>query len=193
MNTVSKITILAALTMLGACSAITGPVAPPAPPPPSALSTSDATFVQNASEINLVEVALGKAAATSAENAGVKSYAAAQVSDHTAAENRLSAIASSHGVTLATAPNADDQKIITTMAALKNSAFDQAYLSRMVANHKAALPVMTSEASTSTDIDLKSYAEDNSATVQKHLTAAEALENPGHHAVTHSRRHKRKS
>ncbi|GBR02182.1 DUF4142 domain-containing protein [Acetobacter oeni] len=190
MKITSKVTTLTALMALAACSALSGPKAPPAPPPPSALSATDAGFVQKASELNLVETALANAAATNAASAGVKSFAAAQVTDHTVAQNRLTAIASSHGVTLATEPNADDKKIVTTLTGLKDAAFDKAYLSQVITDHKAALPVMTTEASSSSDIDLKSYAEDNSASVQKHLSAAEALQNPGRHTTSRTHKHR---
>ncbi|NHN83396.1 DUF4142 domain-containing protein [Acetobacter musti] len=190
MNVTSKITTLAALSVLAACSSITGPGAPPAPPPPSALNATDSSFVQKASEMNLMEIALGSAAATNASASGVKSFAATLVTDHTAQQNRLSAIATGHGVTLATDPSADDKKTVTTISALKGSAFDQAFLSQVVTDHKAALPVMTAEHTASTDIDLKSYAEDNSANIQKHLSAAEALTGSGHSGKSH--RHTRR-
>ncbi|NHO31600.1 DUF4142 domain-containing protein [Acetobacter fallax] len=186
MKTVNKIATLAALATLAACAGTTPP--PPPPPPPAALSDTDSTFIQKASEINLVEVALGKVAATNAKSADVKSYAETLVTDHTAAQERLSGIVTSHGVTLPTEPDADDQKAITTMTALKGGKFDHAYIGKMIQGHKAALTVMTDEDSTS-DTDLKSYAEDTGTAVQKHLTAAEALQKPGHHGYKHTHKH----
>ncbi len=186
MKTVNKIATLAALATLAACAT---PTPPAPPPPPAAFAASDATFVQKASEINLVEIALGKTAATNAKSADVKSYASTLVTDHTTAQNRLSDIATSHGVTLPTEPDADDQKAITTMAALKGGRFDHAYISKMIEGHKAALGVMTDESSATTDSDLKSYADDTATSVQKHLSAAEALQKPGHHGHMHGHHH----
>ncbi|GBR02185.1 DUF4142 domain-containing protein [Acetobacter oeni] len=181
MKTVNKIITLVALASLSACAA-----KPPAPPPPPpALSDTDAAFIQKASEINLVEIELGKAAATNAKSAAVKSYAQTLVTDHSSAQDRLSTIATSHGITLPTAPDESDEKDITTLTALKGGKFDHAYIGKMVAGHTEALPVMTEEASSSTDADLKSYAQDTSTTVQQHLDAAKALQSPTHHSHKH--------
>ncbi|WP_242010041.1 DUF4142 domain-containing protein [Acetobacter conturbans] len=189
MKTFSKIAAVAALTGLAAC-ATTPPPAPPAPPPPAALSDTDATFVQTVAQINLAETALGKLAATNAGTAGVKNYAQHMVTDHTAAEDQLTTIASGHGVTLPTDPNADDQKTIKTLGAEKGATFDRAYVANAITGHTKAVKLASDEAASTTDADLKSFAQSFQKTAQAHLEAAEALKNHrGHTGVYRGHRH----
>ncbi|MFT8804907.1 MAG: DUF4142 domain-containing protein [Acetobacter aceti] len=185
MNIIKKITAVAALGGLAACSASP----PPAPPTPSSLSAADTTFVQTVAESNLTEVALGKIALTNAGTAGVKNYAQHAISEHTSAEDRLTTIASAHGITLPTEPNADDQKIITTLGGVRDAKFDKGYIANTIETHSNAVKLADHEATTTSDADLKSFATDFQKTAQAHLEAAEALKgHKGHPGVYRGKR-----
>ncbi|NHN92679.1 DUF4142 domain-containing protein [Acetobacter sicerae] len=189
MNIFRKITAVAALGGLAACS-MSQPPAPPTPSPPSSLSAADTTFVQTVAEANLTEVALGKIALTNAGTSGVKSFAQHAISEHTSAEDRLSTIASAHGITLPTAPNADDQKIITELGGIKGAKFDKGYIANAITAHTDAVQLAGDEAASTSDADLKSFATDFQKTAQAHLEAAQALKShKGHPSVYRGKRH----
>lgn len=192
MKHLSKMAAVAALVGLAACST-TPPPAPPAPPPPVALADTDAAFVQSLSDISLTETALGKVAVTNSSTTGVKSFAQNVISDYSNAQSRLAAIASAHGTTLATDPGADSQKTIATLGAVKGGKFDHAYVAHSVESQKKALDLATQEASSTSDVDLKSFATDLQQTAQRNLDAAKALVNhKGHTSGYHGYRgHKR--
>lgn len=189
MNVIKKITVVAVLGGLTAC-AMSPPPAPPTPSAPPSLSAADTTFVQTVAEANLTEVALGKIALTNARTSGVKSFAQHAISEHTSAEDRLTTIASAHGITLPTAPNEDDQKTITTLGGIKGAKFDKGYIANAIESHTNAVKLAGDEADTTSDADLKSFATDFQKTAQAHLEAAEALKgHKGHPGVYRGKRH----
>lgn len=188
MKTFGRISLFAGLASLTAC--ITDPPpAPPAPPPPSALNSADSSFIQQAANSNLVEIALGQAAATDAGSAAVRAYAATQVKDHTAAEEQLASIASANSVTLPTTPDAAGQKIVTAVSAERGAQFDSAYLSTVTTQHEEAIRIATQAAYTSgSNSDVRSYALDMQSSAKTHLAEAQKLQHPTGTTRRHGRR-----
>lgn len=188
MKTFSKAAAMAALLSVTACGAVSPPAPPPPPPPPSALSATDSTFVSKASEANLVAVALGKAAATNASSATVKTQAATIVTDYTVFQNRLSALAAAQGTVLPTAPSADDQKAIDSVTALKGAAFDKAFTSTIATNATSTLATLDTEGTTASTADLKAYARDTAATIRTHQDGVSSASTTKHTAAHKTRR-----
>src|SRR3954469_16223102 len=88
-------------------------------------------------EMNNAEVALGKTAASKAQNAEVKSFANMMVKDHSSALAKLKDV---EGVTTTDMkPNAKHQATADRLSKLSGAEFDREYMSAMVTDHEEAL------------------------------------------------------
>ncbi|MBM9402336.1 DUF4142 domain-containing protein [Gluconacetobacter azotocaptans] len=178
MKTYARWLFAASVLPLAACAG--APKAPPAPPPPPPFAQADATFVEKASATNTFEIATARLADTRSHNAKVKAFATQLVSDHSANQDKLSAIATQHGVTLPTDLSTDEEKTIDELKAETGRKFDRDFLAVQVQGHTDALPLFQTEAQNTTDADLKSYAAETAAAVQSHLNIAKNLSSPAH-------------
>jgi putative membrane protein len=68
-------------------------------------SSADATFYKHASEGGMAEVELGNLAQQKSSSQSVKDFGAMMVADHTAANDKLKAIAASKNIKLPTSPS----------------------------------------------------------------------------------------
>lgn len=171
----------AVLLPLAACA--TAPK--PAPAPPPALTETDATFIDKAARSNDFIIATAKLAATQARNPHVKDFAARLVSDHTASQDRLKAIADRHGTTLPDDLNTDEEHVLDSLKAEKGRAFDRDFTALQIADHNDAAPLFQAEAAGGSDPALKTYATDMQAAIQSHLDMARTLGQHGHHRRPH--------
>ncbi len=143
--------------------------ASPSPSPGTAtkmanISAADANFVNAAAKGGMMEVAMGKTAAKNSKNADVKSFGNRMVSDHSAANNELKAIATRKGIKLPSAGSAPKWSN------------DKAYMDGMVEDHTKDLAEFKSEASKGTDPDIKAFASKTSKTVAEHLKMAKEID-----------------
>lgn len=135
----------------------------------------DALFVKQASAAGAAEVALGKLGQSQGQSDQVKQFGARMVKDHTSANDELSAIASEKGLTVATDPSAKDAAAAKAIGAKQGTAFDTAFSTKMLMDHKQAVALFTKEADSGKDADLKAFAAKTLPTLKHHLEMAQAL------------------
>lgn len=129
----------------------------------------------NRAEIELSQVALRKAASPE-----VKRYAQQMIGDHRRAGLRLSELARQKGITLPTQPDAEHQALKARLQEMSGRAFDQAYMTAMVADHEEAVRQFQNQATQGRDPDLKAFAANILPRIQEHLTMARSMTgNPG--------------
>jgi putative membrane protein len=145
------------------------------------LETADHTFAMKAASGGLAEVELGNLAMQKAKDPKVKEFGQRMVTDHTKANNELKAIAANKGITLPTTLDAKDQKTKDRLSSLTGAAFDRAYMSDMVSDHKADIAEFEAQANHGTDPDLKGFASKTLPTLQEHLRLAESTRADVHH------------
>ncbi len=136
------------------------------------VSAADKKFAMNAARGGIAEVKAGKLAASKATSETLKSYGQQMVDEHTAANEKLKAIADGKGVTLPTAPAAKDAAAIAKMSKLSGAAFDSAYKKFAVVSHTDAYKVFSTEVSAGSDSDIKGFAAETLPTVKMHLAHA---------------------
>lgn len=139
------------------------------------LDSESQTFVIEAAKDGMMEVELGNVAQQNARNQRVKDFAAMMVRDHTAANQELMQIASTHNVTLPSASDTAMQKHKTDLQAKSGSAFDKAYMKMMVDDHQKAVDKFQKVASSGTDATVKAFAEKTLPTLRMHLDSAKAI------------------
>jgi putative membrane protein len=107
-----------------------------------------------------MEVAMGQIAEQKAQSDDVKSFGKRMITDHNKANDELKSIASKKGVQLPSKEHTS--KWIS----------DKAYMDMMVKDHEKDLAEFQEEANSSSDPDLKKFAEDTAKMVQEHLDLA---------------------
>ena len=137
---------------------------------------SDQAFVDFAAQTDMTEAHLGQMAADQASSQGVKDLAQMLVTDHTSDYSQLGAVAKKAGLTVPDGLDAQHKHMAASFEKLKGKAFDHRYIHDMVAGHKAAIATFTKASTDAQNPDLKAYAQQDLATLEKHLTGAQALE-----------------
>jgi putative membrane protein len=135
----------------------------------------DATFYKKAAEGGIAEVQLGKLAQDKAPTASVREFGAMMVMDHSAANDKLKAIASRKGVKLPTSPSVAQMATKTKLEVLSGSAFDKSYIKGMVEDHQEDIKEFQTEAASGQDPDAKAYAVATLPTLQAHLKKIRAI------------------
>ncbi|MEJ0047306.1 MAG: DUF4142 domain-containing protein [Rhodospirillales bacterium] len=138
------------------------------------LSVADKKFVEKAASGGMAEVQAAQLAQQKADDQKVKDFAQQMISDHTSANQQLTALAQKKGVTIPTDLDSKDQKELDKLSKLDGKKFDKAYLKSEVKDHQAMLSLLQKEYKSGKDADLKSFAEQTIPTVQKHLEMAQA-------------------
>jgi putative membrane protein len=122
-------------------------------------TSTDSTFLVNATRANLAEIQTGQLASTQGLSDSVKSFAQMLLTNHQAAQASLDSIGTAQSITLPDLPDAAGQGMYNTLQGLNGAAFDSAFIKMQVAAHGAAIPVYQSYGGASSSFStLKSYA-----------------------------------
>ena len=132
------------------------------------------TFMTKAIQGNLAEVSIGQLAQKQAESQEVRSYGQQLVTDHSAAGQRATAVASQMGMTPPSEPSKKQQSDAAKMAKMSGAAFDRAFVQHMVADHRKEIAEHRKAAKMKNDM-AASYATEALPTLEKHLEMAQAL------------------
>jgi putative membrane protein len=97
----------------------------------------DKDFVNDAAIAGMAEVELGRMASEKGASAEVKKFGKMMVDDHTAAGDKLKAIATQHNVEWPTALDDKHRDLRDKLARLSGAEFDREYMSAMVNGHEA--------------------------------------------------------
>ncbi len=138
-----------------------------------ALSKTDVQFLNMAARANMKEAHLGQMAEAQARLQGVKDFGQKLSKDHTSAYEELTVLASKTGETIPKAIKPD--KTISSLAHLKGSSFDRAFLMDEVQSHKTVLAAFKNEAEHGENEDVKAWAKEVIPTLEEHLQTAENL------------------
>jgi putative membrane protein len=141
-----------------------------------ALPAADQQFVAKAAQGGQFEVEIAKLAADKASDPQVKSFAQMLVDDHTAANDKLRQIASSHNVPLPAALPADKKKEIDQLGKLSGADFDRQFVKTVgIKDHHHDIDEFEKAAKSAKSDDVRDFAQSTLPTLKKHLAAAEKL------------------
>lgn len=141
----------------------------------SKLSAADKHFVKEAAAGGMAEVELGQLAIEKASSPDVKKFGQRMVDDHSKANDQLKQIAADEGVPLPAKLSAKDQATKDRLSKLSGDAFDKAYMSDMVNDHKTDIAAFRNESKTGQDPQVKSFAADTLPTLEDHLKNAQKV------------------
>jgi putative membrane protein len=136
-----------------------------------AVSADDSKFAVDAANGGMTEIELSKLAQQKATSSKVKDFAAMMVMDHSKAGAELMAVAKTKNITLPDSINADSKKAVADLSAKTGSAFDKAYVSQMVDDHKKTVDMFEEASKNLKDPDLKAFVDKTLPTIKGHLKA----------------------
>jgi putative membrane protein len=152
----------ASLAAIALCLAV------PAARAQASLSDGDRTFVTKAAESGYAEVATGKAAAKS-DNQAIRDFGNQMVDEHSKMNDELASIAKQKGVTPPTSADLASKAKNALMNVLPGKTFDKQYVSSQLDDHQETLQLMQKEAQSGQDPDLKAFAQKSVPVIQKHI------------------------
>jgi putative membrane protein len=132
-------------------------------------SSPDESFYKSAAEGGLAEVAAGKLAENKGTTAALKDFGGMMVKDHSTADQRLWALASSKDVKMPTTPSVEQLAAAERLKPLSGSSFDKAYIRSQIDAHRDAIALLKKEISSGRDPQAKQFAQSILSTVQAHL------------------------
>ena len=143
---------------------------------PSSVSKADQDFAVNTAIAGMTEIQAGQIAQQKGMSKDVKDYGEMMVKDHTAAADKLKAIATQKNITLPTTLTPDAQKNIDDLQKVDGKKFDKDYLSMMVSDHKKVISAFEDESKNGSDADIRAFADSTLHTLRMHLDKAEKCE-----------------
>jgi putative membrane protein len=162
-RTTAALGAFALLTMLCA-----GPVR-------AAVSTTDQTFADVASQDDLTEIELGLLALQNAISPHVRQFAQRMVSDHTQAAQELMQVAKSQNLELRTQIDAQHKSDVDRLRGMKGEAFDTGYMQDVLQEHRKGVLDFQKQAQSGSDPALKSFAQKYLPILQQNLQMAQSI------------------
>ncbi|MBX8485491.1 DUF4142 domain-containing protein [Pseudomonas cichorii] len=142
----------------------------------TALAAQDSDdFVEDASAKGIAEVEAGRLAQEKGSSGDVKSFADKMVKDHTAANNKLKALAESKNLEVSSDAQMMDKAKSMILELRSAKSFDQAYANNQVKAHEEAIALFEDEAANGEDAELKAFAADTLPKLKEHLVHAKEL------------------
>jgi putative membrane protein len=143
---------------------------------PATVSKADQDFAVNTAIAGMTEIQAGQMAQQKGMSKDVKDYGDMMVKDHTAAADKLKAIATQKNITLPATLTPDAQKNLDDLQKEDGKKFDKDYLAMMVSDHKKVISAFENESKNGSDADIRAFADSTLHTLRIHLDKAEKCE-----------------
>ena len=139
-----------------------------------AMSDADKTFVAKVSQGGMYEVELGKVAEKQGATQDIRDQGNTEAHDHTLVGDKLKGIVTGAGMDFPSKLDAEFQARLDKISALKDEAFDTAYVEDMKKIHAADGAAFAKEAKSGTNPDLKAFAAETHRIVERHIGELDA-------------------
>jgi putative membrane protein len=141
----------------------------------TALKEDASKFLVASYESGMFEIQLSQLAATNALDGDIKKLAASLVTDHTAINAKISAIAASANFELPVAVNSDHQKDLQDIAKITGPDFDKKYINTIVGGHEKSVSNYKDAYKNLTASDTKTFAGETLPKIEEHLAMAKKV------------------
>jgi putative membrane protein len=141
----------------------------------AASNSPDASFYKKAAEAGISEVDLGNLAEQKSPDQQVKDFGAMMVKDHSAANEKLQALAASKGISLPSKASVAQMATKAKLDVLSGETFDKSYIKSQVTAHTETIALLNKEISSGQDPDAKAFAQSVLPTVRSHLKAIRSI------------------
>ncbi len=140
-----------------------------------AADTPDKSFYKNLAEGGLAEVSDGTLASEKATDPKLKDFGAMMVKDHSAANDKLAALAGTKSLTLPTSASVTQMAEHEKLKVLSGDTFDKSYIKGQISAHRGTIRLLRKEIASGQDSDAQAFAKQVLPTVQGHLKAIDAI------------------
>ena len=138
---------------------------------------ADRAFMADAAVGGLFEVEAGKLAVARGSDSGVKSFGKMLTEDHGAANKALSELAAARSITLPSRLPKNQQSTLRRLARAPAGKFDRQFLQEIgIRDHESDIRKFDDAARTSSDPEVKAFAEKALPTLRKHHAEAQRLQ-----------------
>ena len=137
---------------------------------------TDAKFFERTASANMLEVELGRIAATRATSAEIKAFAERMVADHGKKIEELKALAAKKNVVLPTELLPQHKAECERIEALAGAEFDEGYADFMVRAHRDMEKLLRKTAETTKDDDIRTFANETIKGVLAHYEHAQKID-----------------
>lgn len=138
-------------------------------------ASPDRGFYVKAAKVGMAEVETGKLAQQKGGSDAVRNFGAKMVQDHTAANEKLMALAASKQIKLPKGMDLKHKIMHKSLSGKSGAEFDKAYIKGQIADHKATIELFEREIASGKDADAKAFAAANLPVVQSHLAMLQAM------------------
>ncbi len=135
----------------------------------------DASFYKKAAEAGISEVDAGNLASEKATDQKVKDFGAMMVKDHSAANDKLKALAATKSITLPTSASVGQMATEAKLKVLSGETFDKSYIKGQIKAHKQTIALLKKEIASGQDPDAQAFAKSVLPTVRGHLKAIDEI------------------
>jgi len=135
----------------------------------------DVKFYRDAAEGGMAEVAMGALAQQKARSQSVKDFGAQMVKDHSAANEKLKALAESKNITLPANPSVEEMTAKAKLQVLSGDSFDKSYIKGMIKDHEEDVAEFKKEATSGQDPDAREFARATLPTLEAHLKKIQSI------------------
>lgn len=132
------------------------------------VSSSADQFMTEAAQGGMMEVELGKLAASKAQNAEVKAFGQRMVVDHGKANEELKALAAKKNVELPKEISGGQKEAVNRLSKLSGAEFDKEYVKLMVDDHDEDLEAFEAQAEDAKDAEVKAFAAKYAPVIKSH-------------------------
>lgn len=139
------------------------------------VSDMDRDFAAKVSMANMTEVEAGTIAERRGNDAGVKEYGKLMQTDHTAAQSELKGIATALSLNIPGMLDSLHRNMNQKLNGLSGKNFDSEYITMMIKDHRDAVALFESEASSGGHQQLKDFAGRILPHLRMHLQKADSL------------------
>jgi putative membrane protein len=172
------------MNRLGMAVAVAALVAAPAGAVEQKSTGKVRPFVEEAASGGMMEVELGRHAATQASSDRVKDFGRRMVADHEEANDDLKQVAQRDSITLPATMSKHDRQEVDRLTKLHGPAFDRAYMEAMVADHEKDVATFREQSRSAEDPDVKDFATRTLPTLESHLQMARDISGEMHRTTS---------
>jgi putative membrane protein len=140
-----------------------------------AVSSPDSSFYKKAAQGGISEVELGTLAQEKSSNEKVKDFGAMMVKDHSAANEKLKAIATAKDISLPSKSSVAEMATKAKLEVLSGETFDKSYIKGMIKDHQKDIALFNKEIASGQDADAKAFATSTLPTLKSHLKAIKKI------------------
>jgi putative membrane protein len=144
--------------------------------PTNVTAEIDKQFLLKASDGSLFEVNAGQVAGSKGTSAAIQDFGEEMVEDHTEINQEIGAIANGLNVDLPVTLSNEMQLKLDTLSALSGMAFDTTFIKMMVSSHVQTVSLFETQATSSSNTEIKAWTSDKLPELREHLERARALQ-----------------